>query len=54
MGTVWQQTVPIFAYGYGAERFNGKTIVNAQIPKTIAYFWGVEDFGDPKIAGALK
>lgn len=46
--------VPVFAYGHGAERFNEKTIINVQIPKTIAHFWGVEDFGDPKLAGALK
>ena len=46
--------VPVFAYGYGAERFNEKTVVNVQIPKTIAYLWGVEDFGDPGLIGALK
>ena len=46
--------VPVFAYGYDAERFNEKTIVNVQIPKAIAYLWGVEDFGDPGLIGALK
>ena len=46
--------VPVFAYGYGAECFNEKTVVNVQIPKTIAYLWGVESFGDPGLAGALK
>ena len=38
--------VPIFAYGVGAEIFNEVTIENVQIPKTIAKFWGKEDFGD--------
>ena len=34
--------VPIFAYGMGAEVFDGKTVENIQIPKTIAHLWGVE------------
>ena len=38
--------VPVFAYGYQAELFNGKTIENVQIPMTIASFMGVDDFGD--------
>ena len=38
--------VPIFAYGVGAELFNGVTIENVQISKTIAKFWGKDDFGD--------
>ena len=38
--------VPVFAYGVGAELFNGVTIENVQIPKTIAKFWGAENFGD--------
>ena len=38
--------VPVFAYGVGAELFNETTIENVQIPKTIAKFWGKEDFGD--------
>ena len=31
-----------FAYGVGAEVFDGVTIENIQIPKTIAAMWGVE------------
>ncbi len=38
--------VPVFAYGAGAEIFDGVTVENVQIPKTIAKMWGVEDFGD--------
>ena len=38
--------VPVFAYGDGAELFSGATIENVQIPKTIASFWGVYNFGD--------
>jgi alkaline phosphatase len=32
--------VPIYAYGMGAEVFDGKTIENVQIPKTIVSLWG--------------
>lgn len=32
--------VPVFAYGVGAEVFDGQTIENVQIPKTIAKMWG--------------
>ncbi len=39
--------VPVFAYGVGAQVFDGKTVENVQIPKTIAKMWGVTDFGDP-------
>ncbi len=42
--------VPVFAYGVGAEIFNNKTIENVQIPKTIAKFWGKDDFGDTSSA----
>ena len=42
--------VPIFAYGEGAEYFDGIVIENVQIPMTIAKMWGVEDFGDPNSA----
>ena len=45
--------VPVFAYGYKSELFNGKTINNVQIPKTIASFWGVSSFGNSKLEGAL-
>ena len=41
------KNVPVFAYGWGAELFDGKTVENIQIPQTIAYLMGgVEDFGD--------
>ena len=32
--------VPVYAYGVGTEIFNGVTIENVQIPKTIAKMWG--------------
>jgi alkaline phosphatase len=32
--------VPVYAYGMGAEVFDGKTIENVQIPKTIVSLWG--------------
>ncbi len=32
--------VPVYAYGLGAEVFDGKTIENVQIPKTIVSLWG--------------
>ncbi len=38
--------VPVFAYGFGGELFDQKTVENVQIPKTIANFWGVHNFGD--------
>ncbi len=38
--------VPVFAYGYGAEVFNGETIENTQIPITLADMMGIEHFGD--------
>lgn len=41
--------VPVFAYGAHAEVFDGKTIENVQIPKTIAAMFGVEIEGtDPE------
>ena len=45
--------VPVFAYGYKSELFNGKTINNVQIPKTIASFWGVTNFGNSSLEGHL-
>ena len=39
--------VPVFAYGLGAEMFNGTTVENVQIPKQIAKLWGVDEFGGP-------
>lgn len=41
--------VKIFAYGDGAELFDGVEIENVQIAHTIAYFMGVEDFGDQSV-----
>lgn len=38
--------VPVFAYGAGGELFNGKTVENTQIPKTVAKLWGVANFGN--------
>lgn len=45
--------VPVFAFGQGSELFNDQTVENVQIPKTIAKFWGVADFGDPSVFPAL-
>ena len=38
--------VPVFAYGEGSEIFNNKNYENTEISQTIAYFWGITDFGD--------
>lgn len=38
--------VLVFAYGNGAELFNGKTIENIQIAHTFASLMGEDDFGD--------
>ena len=38
--------VPVFAYGAGADLFDGVTVENIQIPQTMASFMGVDDFGD--------
>ncbi len=45
--------VPVFAYGYDADVFDGKTVNNIQIPKTIANYWGVADFGNKDLEGPL-
>ena len=45
--------VPVFAYGEGAEVFDGKNIDNVQIPKTIASYWGVKNFGSNDYAPSL-
>lgn len=37
--------VPIFAYGQGAEVFDGFKDENTRIPRHIAAMWGVDDFG---------
>jgi len=38
--------VPIFAYGMGAEVFDGVTVENIEIGQIIASLMGVDDFGD--------
>ncbi len=38
--------VPVFAYGKGAELFDGVTVENIQIAHTIASLMGAYDFGD--------
>ena len=46
--------VPVFAYGAHAEVFDGKTIENIQIPKTIAAMFGIRIEGtNPKQYPAL-
>lgn len=45
--------VPVFAFGEGSAVFDGVTVENTQIPKTIAKLWGVTDFGDPAGDSAL-
>ncbi len=45
--------VQIFAYGYGAEIFDGKHIENIQIAHTIASMLGVDDFGDQSVYQSL-
>ena len=37
--------VPVFAYGQGADIFDGFCDENTEIPKAIAKMWGVNDFG---------
>lgn len=38
--------VPIYAYGQGAEAFDGYNEENSEVPKVIAALWGVDNFGD--------
>ncbi len=38
--------VPVFAYGKGAEEFDGFNDENVEIPKIIAALWGVSEFGN--------
>ena len=38
--------VPVFTYGQGSEIFDNKNYENTEISQTIAYFWGITDFGD--------
>ena len=46
--------VLVFAYGYGAEVFNGKEIENIQIAHTIASYMGDDNFGDQSEFGRLN
>ena len=48
-----EANVLIFAYGQGAEIFNGKTIENIQIAHTIAAFLGDDNFGDQSVYQSL-
>ena len=43
------KNVPVFAYGYGADIFDGVEMENIQIAHTIASFMGVYDFGDQSV-----
>lgn len=45
--------VPIFAYGQGAEMFDGVTVENIQIAHTIAALMGDENFGDQSVYQSL-
>ena len=45
--------VPVFAFGMGAELFNGKTVENIQIAQTIAHMMGESDFGDQSVFKSL-
>ena len=45
--------VPVFAYGKGAEIFDGVTVENIQIAHTIAAFMGDENFGDQSVYQSL-
>lgn len=45
--------VPIFAYGIGAELFDGAEVENIQIAHTFAAFMGVDDFGDQSVYQSL-
>ena len=45
--------VLLFAYGYGAEIFNGVNVENIQIAHTIAALMGEENFGDQSVYQSL-
>lgn len=45
--------VPVFAYGYGAELFDGVTVENIQIAHTIAALMGEDNFGDQSVYKSL-
>ena len=46
--------VPVFAYGYGAEIFDGVEVENIQIAHTIASFMGEDNFGDQSVFQRLN
>ncbi|MBO5968961.1 MAG: alkaline phosphatase [Clostridia bacterium] len=46
--------VPVCAFGDGSELFDARIVENVQIPKTIARFMGVNNFGDQSSFPALK
>ena len=48
------KNVRYFAYGYGAEIFDGKEIENVQVAHTIASFMGEDNFGDQSEVSYLK
>lgn len=45
--------VPIFAYGHGADLFDGMTVENIQIAHTIAGLMGEDNFGDQSVHQSL-
>lgn len=45
--------VPVFAYGCGAELFDGITVENIQIAHTIAALMGEDNFGDQSVYKSL-
>lgn len=45
--------VPVFAYGTGAELFDGAEVENIQIAHTIAALMGEDDFGDQSLYQSL-
>ena len=47
------KNVPIFAYGYSSELFDGVKIENIQISHTFASFMGDDNFGDQSEFGSL-
>ncbi len=48
------QYVPVFAYGYGMQVFDGEVVENVQIAKTIAALMGVTNFGNQEEYPYLK
>ena len=46
--------VKLFSWGDGSELFNGKTVDNTQIAKTLAKMLGNSSFGDPNGLPAIE